>query len=115
MTKENEIKLINVIALKQIGNAKFGKKYGIRCNAGNELLKPYAEKETEPPKEVLQEAEKRFVTDFTNQIVELLKKDMPEEFFKDLIFNTLWFIKEYGSVSDPYSFILSAGLRSIYL
>lgn len=89
MTKENENKLINVIALKQIGNAKFGKKWGIRCNAGNELLKPYAEKETEPPKEVLQEAEKRFVTDFTNQIVELLKKDMPEEFFKDLIFNTI--------------------------
>lgn len=89
MTKENEIKLINVIALKQIGNGKFGKKYGIHCNAGNELLKPYAENETEPPKEVLQEAEKKFVTDFTNQIIELLKKDMPTEFFKELIFNTI--------------------------
>ena len=89
MTKENEIKLINVIALKQIGNGKFGKKYGIHCNAGNELLKPYAENETEPPKDILQKAEKMFVADFTNQIIELLEKDMPEEFFRDLIFNTI--------------------------
>lgn len=89
MTKENEIKLINTIALKHFGNTKFGKKYGIRCNGGNELLKPYAENETEPPKEVLQEAEKMFVADFTNQIVELLEKDMSTEFFKELIFNTI--------------------------
>ena len=32
---------------------------------------------------------KKFVTDFTNQIIELLKKDMPTEFFKELIFNTI--------------------------
>lgn len=89
MTKENEIKLINVIALKQIGNAKFGKKYGIRCNAGNELLKPYLEKDVEPPEEILKQAEILFITDFTSQITELLEKDMPEEFFKDLIFNTI--------------------------
>ena len=89
MTKDNEIKLISVIALKQIGNGKFGKKYGIRCNGGNELLKPYLEKDVEPPEEILKQAEKIFITDFTNQITELLEKDMPEEFFKDLIFNTI--------------------------
>lgn len=89
MTKENEIKLINTIALKHFGNAKFGKKYGIRCNGGNELLKPYLEKDIEPPEEILQESEQLFINDFTNQIIELLKKDMPEEFFKDLIFNII--------------------------
>ena len=39
MTKEDEIKLFNALALKQIGNSKFGNKYGISLNAGNELLK----------------------------------------------------------------------------
>ncbi len=89
MTKENEIKLINVIAIKQLGNAQFGKKYGIRCSAGNELLKPYTEKDVEPPRTVLDEAEKMYVTDFTQQVTDLLEKDMPEEFFKDLL-NTLF-------------------------
>ena len=89
MIKENEIKLINTIAHKHFGNTKFGKKYGIRCNGGNELLKPYLEKDIEPPEEILQESEHLFINDFTNQSLELLKKDMPEEFFKDLIFNII--------------------------
>ncbi len=89
MTKENEVKLINVIALKQIGNASFSKKYGIHCSGGDELLKTYLEKDLEPPTEVLKKSEKIYAAEFTEQIMKLLEKDMPEEFFKDLIIYTI--------------------------
>ena len=89
MKKENEVKLINVIAKKQIGNASFAKKYGIHCSGGDELLRTYLEKDLDPPIEVLNESEKIYAAEFTEQIMKLLEKDMPEEFFRDLIIYTI--------------------------
>lgn len=88
MTKENEIKLIRAIAITQVGNSKFEKKYGIDCINATDLLKTY-EKDIDPPEEILEKANELYIDEFSNQVINLLEKNQPEEFFKDLIFNSI--------------------------
>ena len=89
MTKENEIKLIRAIAITQVVNSKFEKKYGIDCINATNLLKPYKEKDIDPPEEILEKANELYIAEFSNQVINLLEKNQPEEFFKDLIFNSI--------------------------
>ncbi len=85
MTKENEIKLINKIAEKNLGNEDFCHKYGIKITGVNEILNDYALKNETPPESKIEEANKLFIEQFTVQLLEILNKDCNENLFEDLI------------------------------
>lgn len=89
MTKENEIKLVNALAERHVGNSRFLKKYKIDCSRSENLLTPYAEKDEYPPEEILEKAKQLFIEEFTRQALEILDRNNCNNFIKDLVFKTI--------------------------
>lgn len=78
MTKENEKKLLETLALSHLGDSKFAKKYGL-----NITVQDYEEVNEQN----LDELNRSYQEQFILQIDKLLdEQEMTDEFFKDLVY-----------------------------
>lgn len=89
MTEENEIKLVQALAARHAGNTKIIKKYGIDCSRAENILLPYAEKDENPPADILEESRNLFIQDFTKQALKILEENNCNDFISDLVFKTI--------------------------
>ena len=80
MTYSNEIKLLNEIAKKQLGNTRFCTKYGIDISELKNIFSKDEISETE-----LNRANEIFIKNFTDEVCKKLSSDdVPDGFFTDL-------------------------------
>lgn len=87
MTETNENMLLRALARKNLGNSKFFKKYGLPYSeTPDKVLAPYAEKNEQPPSQLLDRLNMGFEQEFLFAVkYELAKGDVSQEFIDDLV------------------------------
>ncbi len=89
MTKENEFKLLKIIAQSHLGDSRFEKKWGIKISSERKV----SDEEVEIIEAELEQMNKTYEQEFINCISKKLEEEnISEEFYFDLV---------YGGCSIP--------------
>lgn len=85
MLNSNETKLLKAIAKASYENEVFRRKYGIKTEKAEQMLRPFATTDTCPTTEQLDEINDVFAWEFASQLTVLLEKEQTDEFFEELL------------------------------
>ncbi|MBO4704852.1 MAG: hypothetical protein J5647_03845 [Spirochaetaceae bacterium] len=85
MLNSNETKLLKAIAKASCENKNFRRKYGIKTEKSEQMLRPFATTDTYPTSEELDRINDLFAEEFSSQLTVLLEKEQTDEFFEELL------------------------------